>query len=147
MQIMRVILSHTFDAKSGGLLLYALQTVSLNLRHTDLEPIIRERVVIDPGAVARDVEDLEDQELDEEDADPEDCSEEARAGDDDEDEDKDDNEEPGGDDDEDEEEDDDDEDEPPLYVEDGALRSGTRAFDAAPTVGAIPPPCPPGALA
>ena len=131
MKAMRLILSDTIDVKSAGLLLYALQTASLNLRRTDLEPIMRQRFVIDPDAVhetslderAWEVEDFEDEvvveeELADESLDRHDAREEAR-------EDEDEDEEPDGeDDDDDEEEDDDDEDEPPLYVRDDALHSG-----------------------
>jgi hypothetical protein len=52
MQVMRLILSGQLEPKAAGLLLYALQTASLNLRHTKLEPFIRECVVIDPSSVA-----------------------------------------------------------------------------------------------
>ena len=52
MQIMRLILSGQLEPKTAGLLLYALQTASLNLRHTRLEPFHRESVVIDPASVS-----------------------------------------------------------------------------------------------
>jgi hypothetical protein len=52
MQVMRLILSGQLDPKIAGLLLYALQTASLNLRQMKLEPFPRESVVIDPRAVA-----------------------------------------------------------------------------------------------
>ena len=52
MQVMRLILAGQLDPKIAGLLLYALQTASLNLRHMELEPRNRESVVIDPRAVA-----------------------------------------------------------------------------------------------
>ncbi len=52
MQVMRLILAGQLDPKIAGLLLYALQTASLNLRHMELEPRHLESVVIDPGAVA-----------------------------------------------------------------------------------------------
>ena len=39
-------------AKIAGLLLYALQTASVNLRNTQLEPRRKETVVIDPSAVS-----------------------------------------------------------------------------------------------
>jgi hypothetical protein len=51
MQVIQLLLSGRIDAKTAGLLLYALQTASLNLKHTDLEPRTHERVVIDPGSV------------------------------------------------------------------------------------------------
>jgi hypothetical protein len=51
MQVMRLILSGQLDPKIAGLLLYALQTASLNLRQMKLEPYHRESVVIDPRSV------------------------------------------------------------------------------------------------
>lgn len=51
MQVIQLLLSGRIDSKTAGLLLYALQTASLNLKQTNLEPIIREQVVIDPGSV------------------------------------------------------------------------------------------------
>jgi hypothetical protein len=52
MQVMHLILAGQVDPKTAGLLLYALQTASLNLRHMKLEPFHHESVVIDPRAVA-----------------------------------------------------------------------------------------------
>jgi hypothetical protein len=52
MQVMRLILAGQLDPKIAGLLLYALQTASFNLRHMKLEPFNHETVVIDPRAVA-----------------------------------------------------------------------------------------------
>jgi hypothetical protein len=52
MQVMRLILAGQLEPKTAGLLLYALQTASLNLRQMSLEPRDRERVVIDPRSVA-----------------------------------------------------------------------------------------------
>jgi hypothetical protein len=52
MQVMRLILAGQLDPKISGLLLYALQTASLNLRQMKLEPTRRESVVIDPRAAA-----------------------------------------------------------------------------------------------
>ena len=52
MQVMRLILAGQLDPKIAGLLLYALQTASLNLRQMKLEPCHLESVVIDPHAVA-----------------------------------------------------------------------------------------------
>jgi hypothetical protein len=52
MQVMRLILGGQLDPKIAGLLLYALQTASLNLRQMRLEPSHLESVVIDPRAVA-----------------------------------------------------------------------------------------------
>ena len=51
MQVMRLILSGQMDTKTAGLLLYALQTASSNLRRTDFEPSTPNRVVIDPKTV------------------------------------------------------------------------------------------------
>jgi len=51
MQLMRLILSGQIDAKTAGLLLYALQTASSNLARTNFEPTIKTRVVIDPRTV------------------------------------------------------------------------------------------------
>jgi len=52
MQVVRLLLAGQLDPKIAGLLLYALQTASLNLRQMKLEPFHRESVVIDPRAVA-----------------------------------------------------------------------------------------------
>ncbi len=51
MQVMRLILAGQLDPKIAGLLLYALQTASINLRHMKLEPYSHESVVIDPRTV------------------------------------------------------------------------------------------------
>lgn len=51
MQVMRLILARQIDSKTAGLLLYALQTASLNLKHARFEPILATRVVIDPRKV------------------------------------------------------------------------------------------------
>jgi hypothetical protein len=51
MQIMRLILSGQVDPRTAGLLLYALQTASSNLRHVNFEPVSRTRVIIDPSNV------------------------------------------------------------------------------------------------
>jgi hypothetical protein len=50
MQIMRLILAHQIDPKTAGLLLYALQTASVNLRHTNFQPL-ETKVVINPARV------------------------------------------------------------------------------------------------
>ena len=50
MQIMRLILRGQIDPKSAGLLLYALQTASVNLRHTQFEPT-QTQIVLDPRDV------------------------------------------------------------------------------------------------
>jgi hypothetical protein len=47
MQIMRLLASRQIDSKTASLLLYALQTASVNLRHTTFEPFHKEDVVID----------------------------------------------------------------------------------------------------
>jgi len=52
MQVMRLILSGQLEPRMAGLLLYALQTASINLRHTKLEPLRRESIVIDPSSVS-----------------------------------------------------------------------------------------------
>ena len=51
MQIMRLILRGQIDPKSAGLLLYALQTASVNLRNTQFEPRPQTPVVLDPRDV------------------------------------------------------------------------------------------------
>ena len=50
MQIMRLILGRQVEPKTAGLLLYALQTASSNLRRARFEPL-QTRVVIDPSTV------------------------------------------------------------------------------------------------
>jgi hypothetical protein len=51
MQIMRMTMSGELDTKKAGLLLYALQTASFNLRHTNFEPFMH-NVVLDPRDAA-----------------------------------------------------------------------------------------------
>jgi hypothetical protein len=51
-QVMRLILAGQLDPKIAGLLLYALQTASANLRQMKLEPYKLEKIVIDPRSVA-----------------------------------------------------------------------------------------------
>jgi DNA polymerase III gamma/tau subunit len=51
MQVIRLLLARQIDTKIAGLLLYALQTASLNLRELRLEPYCPESVVIDPRSV------------------------------------------------------------------------------------------------
>ncbi len=51
MQIMRLLTLGHLDPKTAGLLLYALQTASVNLRHTNFEPSMH-NVVLDPRAVS-----------------------------------------------------------------------------------------------
>ena len=86
MQVMRLILAGQLDPKIAGLLLYALQTASLNLRHMQLEPVKRESVVIDPASVshngvdddpwdASDFEEDEDEDQEGEEADEEEVDE------------------------------------------------------------------------
>lgn len=52
MQIMRLIITGQIDAKTAGLLLYALQTASANLRRTNFEHYNMHDVVLDPKTVA-----------------------------------------------------------------------------------------------
>jgi hypothetical protein len=52
MQVMRLILCRQLDHKTGGLLLYGLQTASSNLRHVDFEPHRKTNIVIDPRSVS-----------------------------------------------------------------------------------------------
>jgi hypothetical protein len=148
MQIMRLIRSHTIDAKSGSLLVYALQTASLNLRHADLEPLAAERVVMDPDSIqetplgenAWEAEAFDDDEEDEDTLDPD----EQESLDDDEDEDdeeeEDENEDPDDDDEDDDnsnEPEDEEEDGPPLYVQSDAVNSTVSTLTVAPLL-----PCP-----
>jgi hypothetical protein len=51
MQVMRLLISHQIAHKTAGLLLYALQTASFNLRRTDFEPVVKTKIVIDPTRV------------------------------------------------------------------------------------------------
>ena len=53
MQVMRLIASGQLDLKAAGLLLYALQTASRNVRQLKLEQNFSEKVVIDPSAVSQ----------------------------------------------------------------------------------------------
>jgi hypothetical protein len=48
---MRLILSGQIDPKTAGLLLYALQTASSNLKRINFEPVVKTCVVIDPKTV------------------------------------------------------------------------------------------------
>ena len=50
MQIMRLLITGQLDGKTAGLLLYALQTASVNLHRTTFEPN-RHNVILDPAAV------------------------------------------------------------------------------------------------
>ena len=52
MQVMRMILAGQLDHRAASLLLYALQTASLNLRQMKLEPFRRDTIVIDPRVLA-----------------------------------------------------------------------------------------------
>jgi hypothetical protein len=75
MQIMRLILSGQIDPKTAGLLLYALQTASSNLKRINFEPVIKTQVVIDPKTVDQtplgedpwDRQDFEEEEYEEDD--------------------------------------------------------------------------------
>ena len=83
MQIMRLLIAGQIDAKIAGLLLYALQTASINLRQTRFEPS-RNQIILDPAAVSEtplgayqlwsdeDFEDENDEENEEEEEDPDD---------------------------------------------------------------------------
>src|SRR6266849_3938479 len=51
MQVMRLTLTGQLDSKTAGLMLYALQTASLNLRRTNFEPLHKIDIVIDPRRV------------------------------------------------------------------------------------------------
>lgn len=52
MQVVRLLLAQKIDTKRAGLVLYALQTASANLRKTAFEPELPTRVVIDEDLVA-----------------------------------------------------------------------------------------------
>jgi hypothetical protein len=52
MQVLRLILSGQLDSRIAGLLLYGLQTASLNLRQMKLEPWKHESVIVDPRTAA-----------------------------------------------------------------------------------------------
>jgi hypothetical protein len=73
MQVMRSMLHGQLDSRTAGLMLYALQTASINLRHTSFEPPLKTAVVIDPrrvdetplGGFPWEPEDFEDDEQDE----------------------------------------------------------------------------------
>ena len=133
MQVMRFILSRNIDARSGGLLVFALQTASLNRRHADLELFARESIVIDrdtiregpPSKNAWEAEAFEDDEEDEGALDPD--EEESLDDDDDEDDEEEDENEDLDDDDEDDDDsnepEDEEEDGPPLYVEPDSVSS------------------------
>ena len=51
MQITRLLIAGDIDAKTAGLILYALQTASSNLHRTRFEPNMRD-VILDPASVA-----------------------------------------------------------------------------------------------
>jgi hypothetical protein len=90
MQVLRLIVSRQLDHKTGGLILYGLQTASANLRHADFEPRNKENVIIDPRHIAEtgvgeqawdsddfeedDFEDQEDEDQEDEDQDEKDES-------------------------------------------------------------------------
>jgi hypothetical protein len=75
MQVMRLTLTGQLDSKTAGLMLYALQTASLNLRRTNFEPLHKTDIVIDPRRVGETLlgedvwenEDFDDEEEDEDD--------------------------------------------------------------------------------
>lgn len=146
MNVMRHILSQTIDAKSAGLFLYALRTASLNLRRADLEPLTRERVVIDPDSIhetpfgsAWELEDLEDDEEGESTLDPD--GEESLADDDEDDDEEEEEEEDENEDSDDDDEDsdsnepeDEEEDGPPLYVEPDSVSPTLPTLPRLPTI-------------
>ena len=51
MQVMRLLLHGQLDRKTAGMLLYALQIASSNLRHTSFEQTFKTRIVVDPSRV------------------------------------------------------------------------------------------------
>lgn len=53
MQVMRLLITQQIERQTAGLLLYALQTASVNLARTSFEPELPTRVVIDRASVAR----------------------------------------------------------------------------------------------
>jgi hypothetical protein len=79
MQVLRLIIAKHLDAKTAGLLLYGLQTASLNLKRTRFEPYDHRNVVIEPrsvgdtllGANVWDPREYEPDEAEEEDEQPE----------------------------------------------------------------------------
>jgi hypothetical protein len=80
MQVMRLILAGQLDPKIAGLLLYALQTASLNPRQMKLEPYRHESVVTDPRAVAGSEKEFEEEDADQdEDGEEEDSEDEEDA--------------------------------------------------------------------
>jgi hypothetical protein len=52
-EVMRLLVTQEIDHKTGALLLYAMQTASMNLKRTSLEPEFPTQVVIDRESVAR----------------------------------------------------------------------------------------------
>ena len=87
MQIMRLLAAGQIDARNAGLLLYALQTASFNLRFTRFEPLDIQNVVIDRDTIDQTCiggkqwceEDFPDPELTEEEKAAEAAEEQARA--------------------------------------------------------------------
>ena len=53
MQVLRLIIARHIDAKTAGLLLYGLQTASINLKQTRLEPDDKRAIVIAPRTIAQ----------------------------------------------------------------------------------------------
>ena len=78
MQIMRLLVAGQIDPKTAGLLLYALQTASINVKRTNFEPYMHE-VILNPAEVGETVlgeniwedSDFEEEEEDEEESDDE----------------------------------------------------------------------------
>jgi hypothetical protein len=52
-EVMRLLVARQIDHRTAGLLLYALQTASANLKHTSFEPKQPTQVVIDQESVAQ----------------------------------------------------------------------------------------------
>ncbi|HEY1801367.1 MAG TPA: hypothetical protein VGG46_10575 [Terriglobales bacterium] len=51
MQVMRLLLAGQIEHKTASLLLYGLQTASANLRQVTFDPVLKEKIVIDPRCV------------------------------------------------------------------------------------------------
>ncbi len=88
MKVMQMLGSGQMDHKTAGLMLYALQTASVNLRHTDFEARKATDVVIDRDTVAatcmngpqwfvEDFDEVEEEEVEEDEADEAEADDEA----------------------------------------------------------------------
>jgi hypothetical protein len=82
MPVLRLILAGQIDTKMAGLVLYGLQTASLNLRQMQLDPFKKERIVVHPEWVPNTGvgDDEEEESEDEEDLDSVDESDEEDVG-------------------------------------------------------------------